>query len=262
MNLLIQDSPHVFSPNLAKVIGLHECLMLQQLHWLIQNNDCKYYDNHFWWKHTKAQWLETLPYFQNEKRVLKTVKNLRSRNLLVAETLTWKIERVRGDRTLWYRVNYDEVERLSKLIESEKLEKKIAAAKAKNEPVDPVNTGNSQNGSMGHTQFGSMSLGQNGRMIKKIDKEDLLSKSVTSTRARNFSGDRSGKEFLQEILNALRHLKLPEREVWYATLKAREYIGRFPDSTSVADACRYVANAVEHAWSLEGFSGSNPKGAG
>lgn len=262
MNLLIQDSPHVFSPNLAKAIGLHECLMLQQLHWLIQHNNCNYYDGHFWWKHTNAQWVETLPYFQNEKRVLKTIKSLRSRKLLFAESLSWKIEKIRGDRTLWYRVNYEEVEHLSKMIESAKLQKKIAVAQAKNEPVDPVNTGNSQNGRMGNSQFGSMSFAQNGRMIKKIYKEDLLSKSVNTSRARNFSGDRSGKEFLQEILNALRHLKLPEKEIWYATLKAQEYIGRFPDSQSVADACRYVANAVEHAWSLEGFSGSNSKGAG
>ena len=172
MNLLIQDAPHVFSPHLAKEIGLHECLLLQQLHWLIQNNNCKYHDDHFWWKHTNAQWLDTLPYFQNEKRVLKTVKSLRSQNLLIAETLTWKIEKIRGDRTLWYRVNYQEVERLSKEIETRKLQKKINKATAKNQPVAPVVSGNSQNGSMGDSHFGSMSNSQNGRMIKKIDKED------------------------------------------------------------------------------------------
>ena len=246
MNLLIQDAPHVFSPHLAKEIGLHECLLLQQLHWLIQNNNCKYHDDHFWWKHTNAQWLDTLPYFQNEKRVLKTVKSLRSQNLLIAETLTWKIEKIRGDRTLWYRVNYQEVERLSKEIETRKLQEKINKATAKNQPVAPVVSGNSQNGSMGDSHFGSMSNSQNGRMIKKIDKEDL-SVSKLTTRARDFS--------LDAVVVALYEMGMPKTEAWYATRKAQEYMARFPDSRSVADACRYVVNAIDHAWTLEGRYG-------
>ena len=251
MNLLIQDSPHVFSPHLAKAIGLHECLMLQQLHWLIQNNDCKYHDGHFWWKHTNVQWVETLPYFQNEKRVLKTVKSLRSQNLLVAETLTWKIEKIRGDRTLWYRVNYQEVERLSNCIESEKLQKKIDKAKAKNEATARVDTGNSQNGSMGCTHFGSMTPTQNGRMIKKTYEEDLFSKSVTVTRARNFSADES-ENFSDRVMTELQSDNLPVHKYRYARMKISEYQERFPESTSVADCWSYVITAVKHQISLTG----------
>lgn len=251
MNLLIQDSPHVFSPNLAKAIGLHECLMLQQLHWLIQHNDCNYYDGHFWWKHTNAQWVETLPYFQNEKRVLKTIKNLRSKKLLFAESLSWKIEKIRGDRTLWYRVNYEEVEHLSKMIESAKLRKKIAQAEAKNKATDRVVTGNSQNGSMGHTHFGSMTSTQNGRMIKKIELEDLLSKSVTVARARNFPVDQS-ENFSDRVMAELQSDHLPEHKYRYAKMKISEFQERFPESTSVADCWAYVVTAVNHQINLTG----------
>lgn len=257
MNLLIQDAPHVFSPCLAKEIGLHECLMLQQLHWLIQNNNCKYHDRHFWWKHTNTQWIDTLPYFQNEKRVLKTVKSLRSQNLLITETLSWKIEKIRGDRTLWYRVNYQEVERLSKRIESENLQKKIDKAKAKNKPTTRVDTGSSQNGSMGSSQ--------NGSMIKKIYKEDLLSKSVNTARARENSADESeNKNSTNRFFTSDRRRMAdrtwvelqaaglcPGREQ-YAQLKIMEYTERFPDSSSVADCFSYVMIALEHKHSLTG----------
>lgn len=34
-DLLIAETPHQVVPALAAEIGLHECLLLQQLHWLI-----------------------------------------------------------------------------------------------------------------------------------------------------------------------------------------------------------------------------------
>ena len=78
---------------------------------------------------------------------------------------------------------------------------------------------------------------------KEINKE--TSKSVNNTRVHeNFSID--------QIMTSLQTLGLPEKETWYARMKASEYVERFPESESVADACRYVGNAIEHALGLEG----------
>lgn len=152
----------------------------QQLHWLIIHNDCKIHDGHFWYKHTNEQWLKTLPYFQNEKRVLKTVKSLRAQGLLIAETLCWKVEKIKGDRTLWYRVNYPEVEKLSREILRKKHEEKVRIAVQKREENEAAALAiprNYQNGSMVDSHFGSMTTTQNGSMIKEIYKKDLSSSS-------------------------------------------------------------------------------------
>ena len=74
-----------------------------------------------------------------------------------------------------------------------------------------------------------------------------ISKSVNNARARNFS--------LDEIVIALHEMGMPQKEDWYAKRKAQEYMERFPSSESVADACRYVVNAIEHAWDIEGKTG-------
>lgn len=179
-NLLIAETPHQIVPALAAEIGLYECLLLQQLHWLIIHSECKIHDGHFWYKHTNEQWLKTLPYFQNEKRVLKTVKSLRAQSLLIAETLCWKVEKIKGDRTLWYRVNYPEVEKLSREILRKKHEEKVRIAvqkKEENEAAALAIPKNSQNGSMVDPHFGSMTTDRNGSMINKIYKRDLSSSS-------------------------------------------------------------------------------------
>ncbi len=81
----------------------------------------------------------------------------------------------------------------------------------------------------------------------QLTKKELTkkqSKSVNNAPANNFSID--------QIIVALHEMGMPQKETWYARKKAEEYADRFPQSQSVADACRYVTNAIDHAWKLEG----------
>ena len=82
------------------------------------------------------------------------------------------------------------------------------------------------------------------RQTNKKEETKETSKSVNNAREENFS--------LDEVMTGLQALGLPENETWYAQMKVREYITRYPESQSMADACRYVSNAISHAWSLEG----------
>lgn len=82
------------------------------------------------------------------------------------------------------------------------------------------------------------------RQTNNKEETKETSKLVINRARKNFSID--------QIIVNLQTLGLPEKEIWYARMKATEYVERFPESQSLADACRYVGNAIQHAWGLEG----------
>lgn len=78
----------------------------------------------------------------------------------------------------------------------------------------------------------------------KTNKKKVSESVISTARAKNFS--------LTKIMESLKEMGMPSSEKWYAHRKAQEYAERFPESRSVVDACRYVVNAIDHAWRLEG----------
>nr|MDT0252031.1 hypothetical protein [Endozoicomonas sp.] len=170
-SLLIAETPHQVVPSLAAEIGLNECLFLQQLHWILQEKDCYSFDDRLWWKHTNAQWLERMPYF-SERTLLRIIQSLKKQGLLVTENLAWKIQKIRGDRTNWYTINYQKLELISTKIRTEKASK-IKLSAEKNTAEAPVKYGYCQNGSMAPCQNGIMTQSQNGSMIKETYIKDL-----------------------------------------------------------------------------------------
>lgn len=110
--LLFDEQPLVVIPGLAKLIGLNEAIVLQQIHYWLENNrkaGRHFIDGHTWTYNTAREWHEQFPFWA-ESTVRKTLTTLRRKRLLFAEQLSPD----KRDRTLYYRLNYTRLERLSK----------------------------------------------------------------------------------------------------------------------------------------------------
>lgn len=140
----------------------------------------------------------------------------------------------RFDKTVWYTLD-----------EPEFRVEKIDDQKSENSSTTPEITDSTKSY---YRESDTVLSSVRNRTISTDNKPDKNQVSkLTTTRARDFS--------LDEIVVALYKMGMPKTEAWYATRKAHEYMARFPDSRSVADACRYVVNAIDHARTLEGKPG-------
>lgn len=75
----------VLDKNLAKIIGLNESIVIQQIHYWIELNKSKninFYEDKHWTYNTMIQWQEEFPFWSIET-VKRTFKKLRDKNLLL-----------------------------------------------------------------------------------------------------------------------------------------------------------------------------------
>ena len=103
--LLLDDLPLVVIPELATRLGLNEAIILQQVHYWVGINSKKGHnqrDGHYWTYNTFKEWQAQFPFWS--LRTIKTVvKNLERSGLLISSNFN----KMKTDRTKWYRVNYD-----------------------------------------------------------------------------------------------------------------------------------------------------------
>jgi hypothetical protein len=106
--LLIQESPLTFQPSLAVAIGINEAIVLQQIHYWINNVKNKGYeqDGYKWVYNTYAEWKETNFPFWSENTIQRIFVNLEEMGLVVS------IQPMKGkyDRTKYYRIEYTKLE--------------------------------------------------------------------------------------------------------------------------------------------------------
>jgi hypothetical protein len=105
--LLIPGRPLMLIAALAVVIGLNEALVLQQIHyWVSKSNH--FHDGQRWIYNTFAEWHGQFPFWQ-ERTLRRAIKSLKMLRLIRVEQLN----KSKCDRTNWYSINYDEVNRLA-----------------------------------------------------------------------------------------------------------------------------------------------------
>ena len=98
--LMLPDAPLMVLPRLAAAIGLHEALMLQQIHyWLCTAGHER--DGRRWIYNSYTDWAAQLPFWTRET-VRRVLGRLRARGLV----LTGDYNRHGYDRTLWYTIDY------------------------------------------------------------------------------------------------------------------------------------------------------------
>ncbi len=110
MTLLIDESPLVILPSLVKAIGANEAIVLQQIHyWLDINKKANrnYYDGKYWTYNTYEGWHEEF-FWLSESTVRRVLAELAKKGLLIKGNYN----KSKFDRTNWYTINYDEVNKL------------------------------------------------------------------------------------------------------------------------------------------------------
>lgn len=102
--LLIDEQPLQCQPSLAAVLGsADEAIVLQQLHyWLSRTNNVQS-DGHKWIYNSMADWLKQFPWINSRNTLSGYFNDLEKRGLVI----TGNFNKVKFDKTKWYRINYD-----------------------------------------------------------------------------------------------------------------------------------------------------------
>lgn len=106
--LLLNEKPLLVMPKLAAHIGLNETIVLQQLHYWIQekfHNPVKYKDSYkddyIWVYNTYEDWMEQFP-FWSTMTIRRILLSLEKKQLI----LTGNYNKLKTDRTKWYTIEY------------------------------------------------------------------------------------------------------------------------------------------------------------
>lgn len=101
--LLVNESPLQLLPTLASLIGLNEAIVLQQVHYWINNPEMgKTHEGARWIYNSVQKWqAENFP-FWSEATIQRVFTSLRKSGFLLAKNLN----ETSYDRTLWYTIDY------------------------------------------------------------------------------------------------------------------------------------------------------------
>lgn len=137
MNLLTDESPQVYHPTLATWVGLNEAIFLAQLHYILTKNESvgKFTDGRKWYRDKPHDFVVKYFPFWDEGIVKRVLDNLRADGLLMARS---DLNKDPKDRSLWYTIHYEAVERLTGPVEriTAKSEKRKEARKARKPKED------------------------------------------------------------------------------------------------------------------------------
>lgn len=103
-NLLINEPPLQVLPSLAAKIGLNEAIILQQIHyWLRISKNIR--DGFTWVYKSYPEWKDEFP-FWSESTIKRTITSLEKQEVIIS---TSKYNKMKIDRTKWYRINYEKL---------------------------------------------------------------------------------------------------------------------------------------------------------
>lgn len=177
MKLLINEPPVQVIPSLAKAIGLNEAIVLQQLHYWLENkkNPGRVVEGEKWIYNTYDEWHENFPFWgvSTIKRIFTT---LEERGLII----TRQFDKGKYDRTKFYRIDYAAFSALN--VPSKEPEEDARGDQV--DPIDKTNLTPSLNDSETTTETTSYSE------RKKILKTALEEKSLDAAILGGVSSDK------------------------------------------------------------------------
>ena len=163
--LLINESPLQVLPSLAMAVGLNEAIILQQIHYWIDNkakNVEKYRANSFfeeqWWVwNSIAEWQAAFP-FWSDNTIRRAINGLREQGVLIAKHFSPNPY----DKTFYYRIDYDALNSLTSAVQKPKGSSRgraeaEAKRSAENEQSDLPNMSKSSSAQNGQTEVPRMS---------------------------------------------------------------------------------------------------------
>ena len=187
MRYLLDETPVFCNRTLAKELGLHEALVLQQVNYWIEINKKagrNFYDGHYWTYNSLKAWQENDFSYMSFDMVRKTFSGLEKSGYL----LVGYYNRDGRDRTKWYTINEERLEALFREVEEKK---KIAAQEAlknaANIDMPPENIGDCNMQSVENTPFvqNTLQIDRNIANVEKSSSQNIANTTfVKSTNAR------------------------------------------------------------------------------
>lgn len=110
MSILFNENPLTVNTELARKIGLNESIVLQQIHYWIKINEKakrNYKGGYYWTYNTFEEWQEQFPFWS-----LSTIKRIFAKLEKAGLIITGNYNKLKTDRTKWYRINYQALETL------------------------------------------------------------------------------------------------------------------------------------------------------
>lgn len=119
-SLLFDEAPLLVRPEMAKRIGLNESIVVQQIHYWLENKrkstkpkdlhkERTYRDGRFWCYNSYAEWQEQFP-FWSQKTIERIFSKLEEKGILLSGVFNeWKT-----DRTKWYTLDYEALDAYEK----------------------------------------------------------------------------------------------------------------------------------------------------
>jgi len=152
MELFITNSnTRVFNVDIACAIGLKEAIVLQQIQYWIdikkktpKNYKDSFHDGYWWVFNTYAEWQEQFPFL-----CLRTIKTIFKHLETEGYIIVGNYNKIGYDRTRWYRINYDKLEKsVKKYQESKEIQEsaKLAPSEVQNlhYPLGQICTNNTK----------------------------------------------------------------------------------------------------------------------
>lgn len=109
MHKLFTNHPLVVDKYLAKILGLNEAIVLQQINYWLEINKKKnnnFHEGRYWTYNTISDWQEEFPFWSKDT-VNRIFNKLRKMNILI----TGNYNKLKVDRTLWYSIDYEELDK-------------------------------------------------------------------------------------------------------------------------------------------------------
>ncbi|KKN60096.1 hypothetical protein LCGC14_0535650 [marine sediment metagenome] len=105
--VLFDKSPLVIDRDLAQIVGLHEAIIVQQIHyWLVGNEERtnNFRDGFYWTFNSYREWQQTFN-FWSARTIQRLILDLQQKGILVVGNFN----RLKIDKTKWYRIDYDKL---------------------------------------------------------------------------------------------------------------------------------------------------------
>lgn len=108
VNLLIDEPPLQVLPTLAKLVGLNEAIVLQQIHyWLNPHHNKNIRQGHHWVFNSYEDWQAQFPFWSKDT-IRRVIAALEKEELLFTDNFN----KDRFNHRKWYRVNYTKLQEL------------------------------------------------------------------------------------------------------------------------------------------------------
>lgn len=125
----------IIRKKLAKLIGLNEAIVLNQLHYWIEKNkraDKNYYDGNYWVYNTYDDWQKYDFEYWSVDTVKRTFGKLEKSGLVISGNYN----KMPMDRTKWYTIDYEMLEKMAENIEKSTISAKCTDGKGQNAPTN------------------------------------------------------------------------------------------------------------------------------